>query len=121
MSTTRIQFTTTLFDDKLVVEATILTTLINRFVFYYKNTGTTELGPFQGVVDVEQLTRIPAWTGSAVPVVAVPYVRHDVATRTLSSMDEVTAWIDTIHLDVASLVRKIASTAPVVATYDIVT
>lgn len=121
MSTTRIQFTTTLFDDRFVVEATILTSVINRSVFYYKNTGTTELGPFQGVVDVEQLTRMPVWSGVAVPVIAVPYFRHDVATRSLSNMDEVTAWIDILRSDVASLVKEIATIEPVVTTYDIVT
>lgn len=121
MSTTRIQFTTTLLDDKFQVEARVILSVINKNIFYYRNTGTLELGPFQGVVDVVQLTKMPVWAGSILATFAVPYVRHDTAKRTFENMEEVTAWMDVISSDVKALANEISHTEPVVTTYDIET
>lgn len=121
MSLTRIQFTTTLLDDKFQVEAQVILSVINKVIFYYKNTGTTELGPFEGVVDVAQLTKMPVWTGAALPTFAVPYVRHNIATRTFEDIDDVTKWMDIISSDVKALANEISYTEPVVTTYDITT
>jgi len=114
----RLQFVKTLVNDKFEVEATLIQTSIPPRVFYYKN-GGTELGPFQGVVDVDQLTRIPEWTGGPMATFGVPFVRHHTGFRILDSEEEVDQWISVIKIDVENLYNEIQNTEPEVTTFDI--
>ena len=114
----RLQFVKTLTDDKFQVTATLIETTIPPKIFYYKNEGT-ELGAFQGVVDVEQLTRYPEWAGGPMGKFGVPFVRHHTGIRIFDAEAEADQWISVIKIDVENLNKEIQNTDPEVITFDI--
>lgn len=114
----RLQFVKTLTDDKFEVAAVLIETTIPPKIFYYKNDGTS-LGPFQGVVDVEQLTRFPEWNGGPMAKFGVPFVRHNVGIRIFDTEAEADQWISVIKIDVENLHKEIQNTEPEVITFDI--
>lgn len=50
-------------------------------IFIYTNTGTEELGEFQGTCNLQEYRRLKTWTGDVVPIFANKYLKHNVARR----------------------------------------
>lgn len=49
-------------------------------IFVFTNTGTTQLGTYEGVIAATELSRIQIFTGTAIPVFANKFVRYGTAT-----------------------------------------
>lgn len=48
-------------------------------IFVYENTGTPSLGSFYGTANVNDLTRMQVWQGSAIPAFGNKFVLHNQA------------------------------------------
>lgn len=101
--TEKLILTVNLAADKYHAVLTVVSSVLPQGVFYYRNTDTTTLGEFAGVVDLAQLTLYPLWTGLATPSFGAPYVRHNSAEATFSTKDELTQWSSALKNDLAAL------------------
>lgn len=118
MSRVRLQFTQTLQNDVFDVVGEITQGPIPRAIFYYRNAGVDGLGEFLGVVDVDQMTTLPQWTGTPVNTFGVPFLRHTQAKTTLAAQTDIDQWKSLLVTDVKDLVNAIQNTQPIVTTYD---
>jgi hypothetical protein len=86
-----LQITTQVAGNQLQVVATLLdfSPLPTGNVFLYQNTGTTTLGVYMGVANVQELTAYQVWTGVAIPVFANSYVLSDKAVVNIVSATSV--------------------------------
>lgn len=78
------QITTAVLGSNLVVNASIVTPAdIPTDIFLYDNTGTDQLGQYYGVANLQDYSRIQAWTGTPIPIFGNKYVKHTVANLSL--------------------------------------
>ncbi len=119
MSTLRLQFTTSLVDDHYELTAEVISSPVSKDVFLFFNTGTDTLGEFVGVVDVDQLTQYPKWTGTPVPVFAVKFVRNHIATQSVSTSAEAEQWRTILEASVLSFLRELSTIETEVLTVDV--
>lgn len=67
----------TLGDGGWVITAEILDGgTLPKDIFIFENTGTSELGPFQGVCNFEELTMLQSWTGTPIVKFGNRFVRY---------------------------------------------
>lgn len=118
MTTTRLQFTVTLEDDLFRVEAEVIAGPLNRNVFYFANAEGGVLGAFKGVVDVDQLTHYPVWTGPGMPTFGVPFVRHNKGFDVFANESDIEQWKTLIAADVKNLALAVDNFQPIVTTVD---
>ena len=76
-----LSITTEVVQDHVLITATVTnTTGISDKIFLYLNTGTTSLGAYQGVCDLDELTRLQVYSSSIpVPIFGNKYLRHSQA------------------------------------------
>lgn len=78
--TTQVQITKFISSGNWIINAVVLSPAdIPLDVFLYENTGTTELGGYFGVANMQDYTRIQSWAGDVIPVFGNKYVKHSVA------------------------------------------
>lgn len=116
---TRLQFTVTLVESGFYVEAEILSGPNSKDIFIFENTGGTELGPYVGVVDLDQLIQYPKWEGTSVPTFGVHYLRHNKAFDTLPDSAAVEQWKGVVRHDVQAFIREVNNYEPEVTTFDL--
>lgn len=73
---------------------------IPRDIFVYKNTGTTDLGEYYGVLNLSDLHRISVWTGVAVPAFGNAFVRTNTATITVPQSENVDTVISRLRTSI---------------------
>lgn len=44
-------------------------------IFLYRNSGTTTMGEYQGVIGIRDLSKVPVWKGVAIDPFGAPFVR----------------------------------------------
>lgn len=73
-------------EDHWVVSAEVLgsSSVLPSNVFIHENTGTAELGKYQGVCSFEELQRLKVWTGAITPIFGNRFVRTNKAESHLS-------------------------------------
>lgn len=75
-----LQITTGLNQDIWQIQATVsVPTVLPAEIFIYRNLGTSTLGDYIGVCNLDELTRLQKWSGSAIPVFGNAFVRHSQA------------------------------------------
>ena len=62
---------------------------IPKSIFVYTNSGGNSLGEYYGVCDVNDFTRLKAFTGEAVPVFGNRFLKHDQAKIKVQLQDDV--------------------------------
>jgi hypothetical protein len=73
--------TKTLSNSKWVITATISSGgILPLEIFVYENTGTTQLGSYQGVVAAVDMPRIQIFTGTVLPIFGNKFVRFGTGT-----------------------------------------
>ena len=118
MTTSQLQITTALDGDQYTITATILPGgFLPSNIFLYQNTGTTTLGAYYGVADVDELTRFQVWTGAAIPMFGNAFVRSsqakiivDVQTNSASIIQNITNSVQSL----SSAMKLAASSTQVV-------
>jgi hypothetical protein len=79
-NTSQLQITTQLTEDHWTITATVLpNSFLPADIFMYQNTGTTELGTYQGICGQSELLRLQVWAGEALPIFGNKYVRWNQA------------------------------------------
>jgi len=84
----KLQLTTQVSNNRLQVVGSLLdyTPLPTPNVFIYQNTGTTTLGLYMGVANIQEMTAYQVWTGTAIPIFANSYVLSNTAVVNIVSM-----------------------------------
>lgn len=78
--TSSLQITKQLQGDKWVITAIVLPgSFLPAEIFIFENTGTEELGQYQGVCSREELLRLKVWSGTPIPKFGNRFVRHSQA------------------------------------------
>lgn len=79
-NTSSLQITTQLQGDQWIVTATVLAgSFLPPNIFIYENTGTNQLGQYQGVCSKDELLRLQVWTGTPIPIFGNRFVRYSTA------------------------------------------
>jgi hypothetical protein len=79
-----LQVTTVLQGEQWVITATVTeNSFLPPFIFAYENTGTTTLGSYVGIVNIEELNRYQEWQGAAIPMFGNRFVRSNQAKITI--------------------------------------
>ena len=79
-----LEVTTTLQGEQWVITATVTgNSFLPPYIFAYENTGTTELGQYIGIVNIEELNRYQIWQGAAIPMFGNRFVRSNMAKITI--------------------------------------
>jgi hypothetical protein len=104
VSTSQLQIVTQLDGDQYSITGTILTGgFLPQEIFLYENTGTTELGPYQGVADTTELTRFQVFSGTAIPKFGNAFVRSSSAKIILNVQQDATSVIQHLTNSVTNL------------------
>lgn len=76
-TTSSLQITTQLQGDNWVITATVLAGgFLPAAIFIYENTGTDELGQYQGVCAKDELLRLQVWSGTPIVKFGNKFVRY---------------------------------------------
>lgn len=71
-------------------------------IFVYENSGTTTLGSWHSVVTIPDMTKIPRWTGVAIPTSKSPWVRAS----TIKILVDTTHDVDEVILNLKGSLQK---------------
>lgn len=83
-------------------------------IFVYENTGTTALGAYVGVCNLDELSRLQVYSASAaIPKFANKYIRHNTAKILLGLTEDHTPYITkvTAAINLLSAEMKLKTTA----------
>jgi hypothetical protein len=111
---------TRLVDDQWIITATVQpggTLPLNIFV--YNNTGTTTLGSYIGVCNLEELTRLQTWAGAAIPEFGNRFVKYGQAKITIASNENPEDVVTNLTFTAGLLSQQILSQGNVTNTYTI--
>jgi hypothetical protein len=79
-----LQINTLLQGDEWVITATVTeNSFLPVNIFAYENTGTTTLGSYVGIVNIDELNRYQVWSGAAIPAFGNRFVRSNMAKITI--------------------------------------
>jgi hypothetical protein len=79
-----LQITTVLQGDQWVITAVVTdNSFLPPYIFAYENTGTTTLGNYTGIVNIDELNRYQEWQGTAIPMFGNRFVRSNQAKITI--------------------------------------
>lgn len=99
--TTVLTVTKTLDNEGWVVTAQLAVDAnIPRAIFTYLNTGTNILGDYYGVLNVNDLARVPIWNSQALLLFGNKFVRHTIANLRVSSTENVDTVISVLKTSV---------------------
>lgn len=112
--TTSIRLTIDIFEDRYRAEVEVTSTVLPAEIFYYKNTGTTSLGEFCGVVDPSQLVLYPKFSGTQIGTFAAPFVRSATAVQLFSNRETIDQWFEALKNDISDLKYKLETSFPVI-------
>lgn len=100
----RLQITTSLTDDGYLVTAQLLPgSSLPDNIFIYTNTGTTDLGTYQGIVTLDDIARMQIWNGTAIPTFGNKYVRYNQAKIQVSLGTDVKSVISVLTQNITNL------------------
>lgn len=92
-----LQITQQIEEDKIVVTAIVLPgSFLPPDIFIYKNTGTSELGDYQGICNKDELTRFQTWIGSPIPIFGNSFIKYSQAKIVLDIQADVDKTISNI-------------------------
>src|ERR1700739_3456082 len=114
----QIQVNTQLVEDQWIVTATVTpggTLPVN--IFAYNNSGTTVLGTYIGVCDIDELTRLQTWSGVAVPVFGNKFVKYNQAKIVIASNENPEDVVTNLTYTAGLLSQQIQSQGNVTNTY----
>ena len=83
----------------VLITLTSIAPLPHGYVFLYANTGTNNLGAFQGVVSAADLNRFQKWSGLAVPTFAnalLLYNQAKIETSPSTMLDDITPTLNAL-------------------------
>lgn len=118
-TTSQLQITTELDGDVYSITATILPGgFLPQYIFLCQNTGTTQLGDFWGVCNVDELTRFQEWQGTAIPKFGNAFVRNSQAKIIVNVQETAASIIQNITTGVQNLsaAMKLAASSTQVIT-----
>lgn len=118
----QLSITTQLIDDHWVITATVVPgSYLPAAIFMYENTGTTQLGTYQGVCAESELLRMQVWTGVAIPQFGNRYVRYteakiilDTSTSTQTDVSNAILNLTNTTQQLSTALQASASTTTVV-------
>lgn len=104
MATSTLNVTTELVGNQYQITATVSPgSLLPPAIFIYQNQGTTTLGPYIGIPSVSELTRLPVFTGTALPVFGNINVLYDSLTVLLPAGSSPSAFVSNLTAAVQTL------------------
>lgn len=110
--------TTTVTDQGTEIVASIdPSSDIPQNVFLYLNTGTTELGEYQGVAAFSQISRFQVWQGQVIPVFSNKYVRFNQAKIVVNGTTDPNTVISGLLASLTSLKNQYLSQRQTSTTY----
>lgn len=109
--TTSVTITTHVQGSNLVVHANLISPAdVPLDIFLYENTGTTTLGAYFGVANLQDYNRIRAWTGSAIPVFGNKYVKHTQADFSMPIETSPTTIVNKLKKDIGQFKKEYQAT-----------
>lgn len=102
----QLQITTQLNNDLWTITATVIPGgTLPQGIFIYNNTGSDVLGPYIGVCNISELTRLQLWSGSVLPVFGNKFVRYSQAKINISIQEDLDSVIQNL-INTATLLSK---------------
>lgn len=88
-------------------------------IFIYSNTGTNQIGEYQGVTQLDDYQRLQTFNGSPIPLFANKYVKYTQAKIIMDISEDPTVVVNVITQDVQALSTALKNTTPLVQTINI--
>lgn len=115
-----LQVTSSIIEDKYRIEAILITPGdLPSAIFVYSNTGTTELGEFQGVCTMKEYTSLQTFTGEVVPVFGNKFLKHTQAILLVELTEDVDQVIETLKANVVSFGVLFRGSQDILRTYTV--
>lgn len=86
-------------------------------IFVYENSGTEVLGSWHSVVTIPDMTKIPRWTGAAVPTAKSAWVRSSTIKILIDTTQDVDEVISQLKASLQKFVKEFNSEKESTKTY----
>lgn len=111
---------TSIIDDKYRVEAELTEPAdLPKDIFVYRNTGTEELGEFQGVCTLREYTTLQTFKGEALPVFGNGYLKYGKAVILVKLTDDVDRVIMMLKENVSTFGSIFRNSKTILKTYSV--
>lgn len=97
-----LQVTSSIIGDRYRILATMsVPGDLPSAIFVYTNTGTTELGEFQGICTMKEYTSLQTFTGAVIPIFGNNFLKHTEAIIYVDLSENIDVVIKTLRENVA--------------------
>jgi len=100
-------------DSHWQITATIGSGNLPQDIFIYRNTGTTELGDYIGVCNVDEYQRLQTFLGASLPIFGNRFVKSTSVKILLSALDDPEKVISCIQNGVQAFSTGLANSTPI--------
>ena len=115
-----LQVITSIVDDKYKVEADLITPGdLPTEIFVYSNSGTENLGEFQGVCTLREYTGLQTFNETAVPVFGNKFLKHNKAIIFVELSEDIEKVIKTLKDNVTSFGVLFRGSKDILRTYTV--
>ena len=115
-----LQVTSSIVGDRYKIQATMsVPGDLPSAIFVYTNTGTTELGVFQGVCTLSEFTSLQTFAGTVIPVFGNNFLKHTEAIIYVDLTENIEKVITTLKENVARFGVLFRGSQDILRTYTV--
>lgn len=115
-----LQVTSSIIGDKYKIQAKLITPGdLPTAIFVYSNTGTADLGEYQGVCTMAEYTGLQTFAGTIIPIFGNKFLKHDEAILYVGLSGNIDNVIKTLKENVASFGVLFRGSQDILRTYTV--